>query len=78
MHEIFQIKRVLDRMDKFGPKFPRLDDVVKAAASDLLKFVIDPAVQKAKSYALYEMRCFRDNRKALPLAQWYYKRGNLK
>lgn len=70
MKLVFQVKRVLDRMDKLGPQYSNIDDCARKASAELLMFDLSPIVLRAKEYAKYELKCLSLNRKPKSLAQW--------
>lgn len=77
MTELFQAKRVLDRMNKIGNRHFTLSQTANAAALDLLMFPTSDPVELAKQYAKYELDCIVANKKPLTLVKWFMRRNKL-
>jgi hypothetical protein len=74
MSDVFTVKRLLDRMNELGSEYVNMDELARAAASDLMIYARHPIVDIAKEYALHELKALRDNETPLPLGKWYARR----
>lgn len=70
MPTVFEIKRVLDAMNKLGTQYSGVKTVSEAAAAQLLLPVNHPAVALAALYSSYELLCFSINKKPVSLGTW--------
>jgi hypothetical protein len=75
MEHLFEIRRVLGQMDKLGPGYRKIDDLLRAAVDKLGMQVTDPAAVDAKEYMRYEMICMAQNKKPQSVVAWFKNRS---
>lgn len=73
MPNAFEIKRVLDRMNKLGHQHKNIKTVAEAAAKELCLSLNSPAVVFAILYSQYELLCMSQNKKPMSLGTWIAK-----
>jgi hypothetical protein len=74
MPNVFEVKKVLDRMNQLGNRYSTLKELTEATALSLNLKISDECVRYASLYSSYEILCIAHKKKPLSLGKWLLKK----